>query len=164
MYIKINDRDVAPQNVAAAVLERPVVLIHFQIGENFTFENAFEAMVAMGEALGVVNVGEREGPLTAVKISDQEEFDFSQGALTIGSEELVSPPEGKEFLTSSTAIIGDVDVVAEEKVVAVEETVVAEETPEVAAENSAASSDTPDTEAAVDNSSVAENKPRKKTK
>ena len=81
MYIKINDRDVAPQNVAEAALEKEIRSIHFELNEQFSFDNAFEAMIDVRSALGRVQVGEPE-----VKASLQTELDFSQGALVAGNE------------------------------------------------------------------------------
>jgi hypothetical protein len=70
MHIKINDRDVAPQNVAEAALEKEIRSIHFELNEQFSFDNAFEAMFAIGSALGRVEVGEPEEP----KLLSPEEF------------------------------------------------------------------------------------------
>lgn len=117
MHIKINDRDVMPQNIAEAVLEREVRSIHFELNEAFDFSDAFEAMLEMGEALGEVHVGQSESDIVRQESENQMELDFSLGAHLAGSTlvdisegDFVLPSEGKQFLTSSTAIEGDVAV------------------------------------------------------
>jgi len=70
MHIKINDRDVAPHHVIEAASEKEIRSIHFELNEQFSFDNALEAMLSIGQALGVVNVGEPEEP----KLLSPEEF------------------------------------------------------------------------------------------
>ena len=70
MNIKINHRDVAPQNVAEAALEKEICTIQFELNEQFSFDKAFEAMISIGAALGRVRLGATE------KAEESEQLDL----------------------------------------------------------------------------------------
>lgn len=93
MYIKINDRDVVPSNLAESVLERPVRSIHFELNDSFTFSDAFDAMCTMGVALNEIQIGSKEVENTE-EDSIQLELD-----LVPTSEE--NQPEDEELESSS---------------------------------------------------------------